>query len=425
MIENENGIQIRRALLVGANLNDGDDFEASMKELGSLAEACQMEVVCMITQNLSEINRGLYIGTGKVEEIEETIGQVDADVVVFDNALSPVQLKNLQHEISVPVLDRTTLILDIFASRAQTKEAKLQVESARLQYMLPRLIGLRASLSRQGGASGSLSNKGSGEKQIDLDRRKIEKRISELRKELETVARDRETQRKQRAASGIPRVALVGYTNAGKSTLMNVLVDEYIGDDAKKVMEKDMLFATLETTVRKIVPENRKAFLISDTVGFIHKLPHHLIKAFRSTLEEVKEADVLLQVVDVSDENYKEHIKVTNETLLELGAAAIPCIYVFNKADKKEMAIPMMNDDRIYMSAKHKIGLTELVALIQKTAFADCVDCEMLIPYEHGNIVSYFLQNAEVKQTEYEEMGTHLVLNCKKSDYNKYNQYVI
>ena len=235
-------------------------------------------------------------------------------MVVFDNGLSPIQLRNLSRDLDCPVMDRTTLILEIFSARAKTREAKLQVEVARLQYMLPRLVGLHDALSRQGGASGAMSNKGAGEKKLELDRRRLEQRLTTMRRELEKISGERETQRKKRAASGIPRVALVGYTNAGKSTVMNAMLSAYDGEGEKMVYEEDMLFATLDTTVRRITPPDQNDFLLSDTVGYISNRPHSLVKAFRSTLEEVREADLLIQVIDYSDENYTEHIRVTEET---------------------------------------------------------------------------------------------------------------
>lgn len=364
-----------RALLLGVNLNDGEDFARSMQELGNLAEACGMEVAGQIVQNLPKLHMALYMGKGKLSEIQQFLEEEEVDVLIFDRSLSPSQMRNLQNMLDYPILDRTTLILEIFATRAQTREAKLQVESARLQYVLPRLTGMHKALSRQGGGSG-LSNKGAGEKKLELDRRRIEKRMAELRKELDKIAKERETQRKQRQGSGIPRVALVGYTNAGKSTLMNQMLDKYTRDASKKVLEKDMLFATLDTTVRRIRTGAKEEFLLSDTVGFIHQLPAGLVKAFRSTLEEAREADLLLHVLDYSDESYRKQREVTEETLTELGAGDIPVIYVYNKADRCMEAdqLPMIRDNRIYMSAKTGAGIPELVELIRKNTRRETYD---------------------------------------------------
>ena len=428
MNENNNTQQenISRVLLVGVNVDDNPDFETSMEELESLAEACEMEVAAKIEQNLSSLNPAYYIGSGKVKEVQETVEQMDLDYVIFDETLSPSQLKNLQKEVGVPIMDRTNLILEIFSRRAKTREARLQVESANLQYMLPRLVGMREALGRQAGASGSMSNKGTGEKQIELDRRKIEKRISELRRELEAIEHDRNTQRKRRNDSSLPQVALVGYTNAGKSTLMNKMVETYVGKEEKMVVARDMLFATLDTTVRKINQNDRKDFLLSDTVGFISKLPHGLVKAFRSTLDEVRYADLLLQIVDASDEHYREHIQVTEETLRELGAEKIPCIYVMNKADlimaKEEL--PRIEGNKIFMSARDGIGLQELLQMIKKRVFSGNREGIFLIPYEKGEIVSYLNSNATVSSQEYLAEGVKLFVDCRESDYSKYREYL-
>ena len=357
-----------RALLLGVNLHDGEDFERSMEELSALTKACEMEPVGNIVQNLAKPYQVLYMGKGKLLEVKEYLEEADIDVLIFDRSLTPTQLRNLQEMLDRPILDRTTLILEIFAVRAKTREAKLQVESARLQYVLPRLVGMHKALGRQGGGSG-LANKGAGEKKLELDRRRIEKRIQELSKELNKIERERITQQKRRQKSPIPRVALVGYTNAGKSTLMNRMLDQYTRDASKKVLEKDMLFATLDTTVRRIQTSPQKAFLLSGTVGFIHHLPAGLVKAFRSTLEEAKEADLLLHVLDCSDEAFLEQRKVTEETLKELGAGDIPVIYVYNKADRCMEAgtFPVIRRERIYLSARTGQGITELTEMIYQT----------------------------------------------------------
>ena len=434
---------MEKAFLVGVNLNDGEDYLLSLEELDALAQACDMEVVGITEQTLPEVHKAYYIGTGKVDEVKETAMDCGADVIIFDNSLSPMQLRNLQERLEKPVLDRSTLILDIFAGRARSREAKLQVEVARLQYMLPRLVGLHAALGRQGGGTGSLSNKGAGEKKLELDRRVLERRLTQLRRELKEVGEERQTQRKRRAGSGMPRVALVGYTNAGKSTLLNAMLDLYGSDETdveeKKVMEKDMLFATLDTTVRKIAPDNHHAFLLSDTVGFIHKLPHNLVEAFHSTLEEAKEASLLLQIVDYSDPHYKEQIAVTNQTLRELGADGIPMIYVYNKADlvspdkipgmagaepeQVTAALPQVTENSIYLSAKERIGMEELIGLIEKKLAGGYLECTLLIPYTDGRVVSYLNENGVVSRTEYLEEGVKMWVNCRMEDYYFYQKY--
>jgi GTP-binding protein HflX len=415
----------KRVLLVGVDTGEEQDFEHSMDELKSLAEAADKKPVGVIVQRMESVNKALYIGSGKVGEVREYAGMCEAEEVIFDNALSPSQIRNLARELELTVIDRTNLILDIFAIRARTREAKLQVEMARLQYMLPRLVGMRENLSRQGGTGGSMSNKGAGETKLELDRRKIEHRLSELKKELETVSKNRETMRKRRKSSRVPQVALVGYTNAGKSTIMNRMVELYGENDEKLVLEKDMLFATLETNVRHIHTGDNKPFFLSDTVGFIHKLPHGLIKAFQSTLEEVRYADLLVQVVDFSDEHYREQMQVTEETLAELGAGGIPQIIVCNKADKCEMEqLPQINGDRIYMAAVQNSSIVELAEMIKERVYADLVDAKFLIPYEKGAVASYLMENAVVREKDFCEEGILLKVNCYKSDADKYMRYL-
>lgn len=421
---------MERALIVGVNITTNrtaGSFGPAMDEMISLVKACDMEPVGRIEQNMEYPNTATYIGAGKVEEVRGMAGALEADIVIFDNGLSPIQLRNLQREIGRPVMDRTTLILEIFSTRARTREAKLQVEVARLQYMLPRLVGLHDALSRQGGASGAMSNKGAGEKKLELDRRRLEQRLTGMKRELEAIAGERKTQRRKRADAGIPRVALVGYTNAGKSTIMNAFLTAYADHEEKKVFEEDMLFATLDTTVRRIAPPGQNAFLLSDTVGFISNLPHSLVKAFRSTLEEVREADLLLQVVDYSDENYMEHIKVTEDTLKELGAEQIPMISVLNKADLCGMGefATIQGRDKLYMSAKSRNGIETLLTLIAGKLAKRYRDCELRIPYERGDVVSYINDNAVVHRAEYREDGVYIHANISLIDAGRYGQFII
>lgn len=415
-----------RAIIVGVDLGTEEDFAESMEELEALAEACHMEVVCVVTQKMPALHHSLYIGTGKVAEVREYVQNLWADVVIFGDTLTPSQLRNLQQELDVAVMDRTNLILEIFSKRAKTREARLQVEVANLQYLLPRLVGMHEALSRQGGGSG-LSNKGAGEKKLELDRRKIEHRLAQLRRELEEVSKDRQTQRKQRAGSGIPRVALVGYTNAGKSTMMNRMLTCYGGSEEKQVMEKDMLFATLETTVRHIKIDRNRQLLLSDTVGFINHLPHGLVKAFRSTLEEACEADLILNVIDASDPHHKQHIRVTEDTLKDLGAADVPVIYVYNKADRCiEEKLPLIRgEDKIYLSAKTGEGIPELIDMIFHKLHAGFLDAQFLVPYADGRAVSDIMQSCTVYETSYKDEGTFLKVRCGLAIFQKYKDYLL
>ncbi|WP_173108050.1 GTPase HflX [Bacillus sp. KH172YL63] len=414
-----------KAIAIGVNTKDkNNDFDYSMLELRGLAEARHMDVVGELTQNLPRPNHVHYIGKGKIEELEPLVEEWEADVLISNDELSPSQIRVLEEKLDIRVMDRTMLILDIFAERANTREAKLQVEVAQLQYMLPRLIGRRESLGRQGGGSG-LSNRGAGETKLELDRRRIEDKISALNKELDSLVDLRTTQRKQRQKSEIPVVSLVGYTNAGKSTTMNAFVETFHPNENKQVFEKDMLFATLETSVRNITLPDKKAFLLTDTVGFVNKLPHQLVKAFRSTLEEVVEADLIIHVVDYSDPHYEKLMEVTERTLSDIGGGDIPVIYAFNKAELVDENVPRVEKDRIYFSAKNRIGIDELLTAVKSHIFKDYKRCEMLIPFDKGHLISYFNENANVLDTQYEENGTKLTLECKLVDAERYREFIV
>ncbi len=414
----------KKAVLVGANVLDEPYFDESMEELCNLAAANYYEVTSVIKQNLKGVNRAFYIGTGKIEEVKQTLIADNADIVIFNNELSPAQLKNLEKLLNVQILDRTSLILQIFADRAKTREAKLQVAVASLKYMLPRLRGLHEALGRQGGMAGA-SNRGLGEKKIELDRRRIEDKLADYEKELKELENTRGEQRKKRDKSEIPKVALVGYTNAGKSTVMNSMVEKFSLDQNKKVFEKDLLFATLETYIRNITLPDNKEFLLFDTVGFIRELPHGLVKAFRSTLEEIKRADLLVHVIDFSDENYAEQKRVTEETLKGIGASDIPTIYVYNKCDKVMEDVLRVEENSIYMAAGKRIGIDELIELIKKEIYSSYVTCQMLVPYKDGGVLSYLTDNSTILSTNYLEAGTLIEVELKLALYNKYKEYEV
>lgn len=416
--------QQEKAILVGVHKQLDHHFEYEMEELQNLAEAIGIETAGVITQNLERIHAGMYVGTGKVEEIKGLYEMMDADLVIFNDELSPSQIRNLEAALECEVMDRTMLILAIFSRRAKTREAKMQVELAQHQYMLPRLVGLRASLSRQGGGTGGgFKNRGAGETKLELDRRKIEEQISRIKRELEVVKSQRDTQRKRRQKQGLPVVSLVGYTNAGKSTIMNQLMRETGREEDKQVFEKDMLFATLETSVRQVKLEDQKQFLLTDTVGFVSKLPTHLIKAFRSTLEEARDADLLLHVVDVSNEEYRYMMDITSKTLEQIGVEDVPTLYVFNKSDLADRDYPVYKDDQLWISAKEGAGIRELVEQIKQRIFTDYQTVQLVIPFDQGDIVSYLNMHANVLETEYEETGTRIKVEVSSKDAARLAQF--
>lgn len=413
----------KRGIIVGLNKDNQVDYTESMVELENLCEACDIQVVAHMVQNAKKINAKYYIGSGKLEELAYLRAVQEIDIVVFNNELSASQIKNIEDEIGCRVIDRTVLILDIFGERAKTREAKLQVEVASLEYALPRLIGANENLGRQGGGVGT-KNKGEGEKKLELDRRQVEEKIAALNKELEKLKGQRTTQRNKRRKSHLPTVALVGYTNAGKSTIMNRLVSQFNKGEEKLVFEKNMLFATLETSVRSIKLPDHRAFLLSDTVGFVSNLPHHLVKAFRSTLEEVCEADLLIHVVDLSSPHYKKQIEVTNETLKQIGAEHVPMIYVYNKVDLiDELEMDSIEQEGIKISAKQNRGMEALIETICEEIFAEYIKTQLFIPYKDLNLISKINEDCMVKGQAYKEEGVVLDIECMTTYADKYRDY--
>ena len=411
-----------RALVVGVNVNNDAHFEESIKELKNLALACDIEPVGEVLQNLQRAHSGHYVGSGKLDEIRMLIDADEIDVLVFEDELSPSQMRNLGKALDIEILDRTRLILEIFARRARTREAKLQVEVANLKYILPRLRDSNQDFNRQRG--GGVKNRGSGETKLELDRRKIETKISDLEKELKSIALNREVRRKRRNDSSVPIVALVGYTNAGKSTLMNAMVREYHDAEEKLVFEKDMLFATLETSVRNIKFASGKRILLSDTVGFINKLPHHLVRAFHSTLEEVSEADLLLHVVDSSNPYYKKHLQVTNETLAMMEADHIEQVVVYNKVDLNEELVKTDGNNVVYLSAKKDIGFEQLIQALNNHLFSAYQTCQLLVPHSMSHIISDLKENGNVLELSYVDVGILISVEISEADVKRYEKFL-
>ncbi len=427
---NENNEVIRadeyKAILVGLQRDRDEDISYSMEELKGLAEAANVEVLGMMTQNLERPNTATLIGKGKVEELAEMVRNMEADTVIFNDELTGMQLRNVEDVVGVRVIDRTILILDIFADRASSKEGKLQVELAQLQYRMPRLIGFGKSLSRLGGGIGT---RGPGEKKLETDRRHIEKRMLDIKAELDQIKNTRSVQRARREKNEVPVVALVGYTNSGKSALMNRILakTEKNEEERKIVFEKNMLFATLDVAQRSVILDSNHQFILIDTVGFVSKLPHSLVNAFKATLEEVTYADLLVHVVDSSYENHDFHINVTDKVLAEIGAGGKERILAFNKIDlvDPETVIPRPGTENIFISAKHDIHVDELLDMIRSKIFSDEVTCCMMIPYTRGDITSYLCDKAEVAVMDYQADGTYFKLTLKNADYQKYKEYEI
>lgn len=419
-----------RALLVGLNITstsrriDDIDINESMEELKELTKAAGAEVVGSITQNRQSRDAAYYIGKGKVEELKAYCESLDASMVIFNDELSGAHIRNIEEIVGIKVIDRTTLILDIFAQRALSKEGKLQVELAQLKYRLPRLYGMGGEMSRAGAGIGT---RGPGEQKLEVDKRHILNKAADIRRELREVKKNRETQRVQRLKSNIPIVALVGYTNAGKSTLLNELIKTHKDYDVEKeVMAKDMLFATLDVTLRKALLPNKKEFLVVDTVGFVSKLPHDLVEAFKATLEEVQYADLILHVIDATNSSYELQKKTTESVLKELGADDKHTILVYNKIDRLELDIyPKNTDDVIYISAKKGINMEKLLYMIEDALMKNTYPVTLLLPYDKGHIFSKIKDKYNVENFEYGEIGITLDVNLEEEDYNIYKEYIL
>ncbi len=419
---NENNEVIRdeeyTAILVGLQIKD--DISNSMEELAGLAEADGVTVAGQMIQSLERPNTATLIGKGKVQELAELCRNMDADTVIFNDELSGVQLRNLEDALDVRVIDRTILILDIFADRAVSKEGKLQVELAQLQYRMPRLTGFGRSLSRLGGGIGT---RGPGEKKLETDRRHIAGRIDDIKAELARIGRTRDVQRSGREKSKIPIVALMGYTNSGKSAIMNRLLELSERED-KTVSSKDMLFATLDTQHRKVTLEQGSDFILIDTVGFVSRLPHSLIEAFKSTLEEVRYADLLIHVVDSSYENRDFYMGVTNEVIDQIGAGGKDRIIAYNKMDIAESApLDVSGYETVYLSAKTGENVNLLAEKIREKIFGGRIETTLLIPYERGDITSYLCENAQISSMEYKESGTLLCGKLEREDALRYEKF--
>lgn len=390
--------ETERVILVGVSQQDGDDAEDSVAELAELVETAGAVVVGTLIQKRENIHPETYVGTGKVFELEELIEQTGATGIVCDDELSPAQLKNLEEALKTKVMDRTLIILDIFAARASTSEGKIQVELAQLKYRLSRLSGLGRSLSRLGGGIGT---RGPGEKKLEMDRRLINSRVAQLNRELKEVQRHREVNRQQRKRSGIPVVAVVGYTNAGKSTLLNHLTNA-------EVLEEDKLFATLDPTTRILELTNNQKVLMTDTVGFIRKLPHHLIDAFRSTLEEAKYADIILHVVDASNPQMDKQMYIVYDTLRNLEVEGKKIITAFNKTDRIGQPEPLHDfraERTVHISAKYGDGLEDLKNILEEILREEKDFLECTIPYRDAGVIQKIREKGELLSEEYREDG--------------------
>jgi GTP-binding protein HflX len=421
----------RKVFLVGLTTSQSN-LTYELEELGNLAKANNLDPVETFTQKLERPNPATYFGKGKVEEISAAVATYEVDMIVANDELTPSQIRNLEKATNATVVDRTGLILDIFAQRAQTKVAQLQVQLARLQYQLPRLrTSMSITLDQQTGAGGGgFTSRGAGETKLEQSRRRITAQMVHIRQELADLEKGETTRSAQRQNNDLPNVALVGYTNAGKSTLMNRMLARFgIGasnDDSKQVFEKDMLFATLNTTVRQLTLPDKKQFLLSDTVGFVSKLPHSLVAAFKSTLQEAASADLLLHVVDVSDPHYQDMMTTTNKTLQEIGVSGRPTITVYNKADRTELVFPeVTGENAITISALDIASQDALIDLIKQHVFKDVAVVNLHIPFDKGNVQAQLAAKHTFLQEDYDDTGTLITVELSTNEREIFKDYII
>lgn len=390
-----------RVILIGISQGDGQDAEDSLDELAELVKTAGAKTAGRVIQKREQAHPGTYLGKGKLDEVKELLWELEATGVVCDDELSPAQLRNMEEALDTKVMDRTMVILDIFAARANTREGKIQVELAQLKYRAVRLVGMRASLSRLGGGIGT---RGPGEKKLEIDRRRIHERIGQLKRELGEVKKHRSVQRSKRQQSGSLSAAIVGYTNAGKSTLLNRLT-------GAEILAEDKLFATLDPTTRGMELPGGQKILLTDTVGFIRKLPHHLIDAFRSTLEEAKYSDLILHVVDCSNPQMENQIHVVYETLRQLEITGKTMVTVFNKIDRVEEGAVFRDiqaDYQVRISAATGQGIEELKALLEKIVQSQRVYLEKVYPYRDAGLIQEIRQCGTLLREEYQEDGIHV-----------------
>lgn len=412
--------EIEKVILVGIDTGDGEfDTESCLDELGELAATAGAEVVGRLIQKREAINRATYLGKGKIEELKSYIDMVEATGIICDDELNPNQIRNLENTLNTKVMNRTLLILDIFAQRASSAEGKVQVELAQLKYNLAHLTGKGKEMSRLGGGIGT---RGPGEKKLETDRRNIADRIADLNRELKEIERHRGVLREKRMETGIPVIALVGYTNAGKSTLLNTLT-------GAGVLAEDKLFATLDTTTRTVETESGAKYLFTDTVGFIQKLPHNLIKAFRATLEEAKFADILIHVVDASNPKRSEQMSIVYKTLKELSADDKPVITVYNKIDKDDVEKPLLMDKRaletISISAKNNLNINTLLEKTEEIIKSFKKSIKVVIPYNMGQLLSIIHGNCEIAYSENKNDGYYFEIYADEEAENRLKNFII